>query len=348
MVNTPASPDESAAKNSPSSGEQTTPDARNGAPPRPFDRRHWAERCGLSFQKLRHKGFRAMYPFADRLRDLDGRAYHYLDEGEGEPAVMVHGNPTWSFFYRDMILALRGTHRCLVPDHMGCGLSEKPQKYPYTLEQHIANLETWLESTLPPPSWSGGKINLIVHDWGGPIGFGYAVRHPERIRRLVVMNTSIFPEGDMPFRIKMCRWPFLGAFLVRVLNGFAGGATAMTTVKPLLETVQDAFVMPYDSWRNRVAVHAFVKDIPLVADTPTWKLFRKIADLAAKTLADKPMLVQWGMRDWCFTPFFLDLWKKRFPRAEVDEYEAGHYLLEDEGQAIIGRVRRFLEQPTGE
>lgn len=346
----PENNDEPVAEKRSAASGQTPVDAaaEQKAAAKVFNRAHWAERCGVPFQKLRHKGFRAMYPFADRLRDLDGRAYHYLDEGEGEPVVMVHGNPTWSFFYREMIQGLRDQYRCLVPDHMGCGLSEKPRRYPYTLEQHIRNLEAWLESTLPPPSWTGGKINLIVHDWGGPIGFGYAVRHPERIRRLVVMNTSIFPEGDMPLRIKLCRVPILGTILVRLLNGFAGGATSMTTVKPLEEVVQDAFVLPYNSVANRVAVHAFIKDIPLSAGTPTWNLFRKIADLAVEHFAHTPMLVQWGMRDWCFTPFFLDLWKKRFPLAEVDEYKAGHYLLEDEGTAIIERVRRFLRQPTAE
>ncbi len=312
-----------------------------------IDRRHWAARIGISFAELRKPSFRSLYPFEDRLQDIDGKAYHYLDEGEGEPVVMVHGNPTWSFFYRNLIVGLRDRYRCLVPDHVGCGLSEKPSGYQYTLEHHIVNLETWLESTLPPASWNGGKINLIVHDWGGPIGIGYAVRNPHRIRRLVVLNTSVFTAGSMPRKITMCRLPVLGPLLVRGLNLFARLATEQTTVKPLSKAVANGYLLPYNSWGNRIGVHAFVKDIPLRPDTPTHKLFRKIEELVEPALSGKPMLIQWGMKDWCFTPFFLDLWRKRFRQAEVDEYpRAGHYLLEDEGEAILARIRAFLERPA--
>jgi haloalkane dehalogenase len=258
---------------------------------------------------------------------------------------MLHGNPTWSFFYRNLVLGLKDAFRCLALDNMGCGLSDKPQKYEYTLHKHIDNLSRWIETVLPPAGEDGGKFNLIVHDWGGPIGIGYAARHPERIRRIVVLNTSAFTAGTMPFRIRLCRTPFLGAFLVRGLNAFAGLATRMTTKTPLPPGVRKGFLLPYDSWANRVAVHKFVMDIPLQKDTPAWDVFRKTESLLPHALKDKPMLIQWGMRDWCFTPFFLRLWKERFPDAEADEYDAGHYLLEDAGGAIIPRVRSFLERP---
>ncbi|MCL2000298.1 MAG: alpha/beta fold hydrolase [Planctomycetes bacterium] len=295
--------------------------------------------------KIEESEFKALYPFQNRLVEIDGGNYHYLDEGEGEPVVMVHGNPTWSFFYRNLVIGLRDQYRCLAPDHLGCGLSEKPPGYRYSLERHIMNLETWLEALLPDASWSGGKINLIVHDWGGPIGIGYAIRHPTRIRRVVILNTSVFTAGDMPWRIKICRWPFLGALMVRGLNLFSSMATISTTVKPLPQAVRDAYVMPYNSWENRAGIHAFVKDIPLDPDTPTGRLLAHIEDMVRGVLADKPMLIQWGMRDWCFTPFFLDLWRKRFPQAEVDKYPAGHYILEDAGGEILARIRAFLERP---
>ncbi|MCC8189760.1 MAG: alpha/beta fold hydrolase, partial [Planctomycetes bacterium] len=196
---------------------------------RTIDRKHWAARIGIPFSHLKNREFRKLYPFEPHLHNLDGYSYHYLDEGEGEPVVMVHGNPTWSFFYRNLVLGLRDHYRCLVPDHLGCGLSEKPQDYPYTLENHINNLERWLEEILPPIGWNNDRVNLIVHDWGGPIGLGYAMRHPYRIRRVVVMNTSVFTAGDMPTRIKMCRWPLIGEALVRGFNLFAGEATRTTT-----------------------------------------------------------------------------------------------------------------------
>ncbi len=287
-----------------------------------------------------------LYPFTQNRLALDAaNRLHYVDEGNGEPVVMLHGNPTWSFFYRNLILGLKDKFRCLALDHMGCGLSDKPQDYPYTLQKHIDNLSRWIEAVLPPAGAEGGAFNLVVHDWGGPIGIGYAARHPERIRRIVVLNTSAFSAGTMPLRIRLCRAPLLGEVLVRGLNAFAGLAARMTTKTPLPPAVRKGFLLPYDSWKNRVAVHRFVMDIPLKPGTETGDVLANTDALLPGALKDKPMLVQWGMRDWCFTPFFLNLWKERFPGAAVDEYDAGHYLLEDAGSEIIPRVRSFLERP---
>lgn len=310
-----------------------------------IDRAAWGERIGIPASLLGSAAFAREYPFASRLHDIGGNKYHYIDEGKGEPVVMVHGNPTWSFFYRRVVEALRGEYRCLAADHMGCGLSAKPQNYSYRLRNHIDNLEHWLESVLPPADKDGGRINLIVHDWGGPTGIGYAVRHPERINRVVALNTSVFTDGDMPFRIKLCRWPGLGPFLIRGLNAFAGLGAVVTTVKPLPPEVRRFFVMPYNTWDNRVAVNGFVQDIPLDRRGETYEELASIQAKATKLLAERPTLVQWGMKDWCFTPYFLNLWRTRVPNAEADEYQAGHYLLEDAGADIIPRIRAFLERP---
>ncbi|MDR2390797.1 MAG: alpha/beta fold hydrolase [Planctomycetota bacterium] len=308
-----------------------------------IDRRHWAMRIGVPFNQLRASSFKALYPFESRLHPIDQYSCHYLDEGEGEPAVMLHGNPTWSFFYRDLIKGLRGEYRCLVLDHLGCGFSEKPQKYRYNLENHVLNLESWLNGVLPPVSWTGGKINLIVHDWGGPIGFGYAVRNPERILRLIVLNSSIFTQGSMPWNIRLCRTERLGRFIVRGLNLFAGEATVRTTVRPLAKKVRNGYLLPYNSWKNRIGIYAFLRDIPLESDSPTHRLLRNIEKAAPERLADKPMLIEWGAKDWCFTPAFLSLWRKNFPHAKVDEHEAGHYLIEDAGKDILDNIRKFLK-----
>ncbi len=289
--------------------------------------------------------FAREYPFEHRYASIAGQKLHYFDAGSGEPVVMVHGNPTWSFFYRNLAKTLSAAgFRCLAPDHIGCGLSDKPRDYPYTLDQHIANLEAWIEQVLP----DGEKFNLIVHDWGGPVGMGCAVNRPGRIKRVVVLNTSAFATGAMPLRITVCRVPLLGALIVRGLNAFAGLATRLTTVKPLPGAVRKGFLLPYDSWANRVAVHRFVQDIPLTGREPSAARFADTDAKLAAALAGKPMLVQWGMRDWCFTPYYLNLWKRRFPDAEVDEYPgAGHYLLEDEGEAIAARVCGFLKRENG-
>ena len=327
-------------------------DERSNTPVPPYaatgdlvDLRRRAGEIGLRPERLDNPDFRKLYPFATRLCGVPGGAYHYIDEGEGEPVVMVHGNPTWSFFYRNLVLALREKHRCLVPDHIGCGLSDKPDNAgQYTLGRHIDNIESWLEAVLPPAGEPGGRFNLVVHDWGGPIGIGYAVRHPERIRRLTILNTSVFPDGAMPLAIRLCRPPGLGAMLVRALNLFCLGGAYFATEKSLPAAVRRGFLAPYNSWANRVAVHAFVKDIPLTQDSPSLPVLTDIGS-RLDSLRGLPMLVQWGMRDWCFTPFFLGLWRRRFPDAGIDEYDAGHYLLEDAGDRIIPRIREFMERP---
>ncbi|MCD8139226.1 MAG: alpha/beta fold hydrolase [Planctomycetaceae bacterium] len=303
----------------------------------------WAERIGLSREAVEDRDFRLLFPYPNNFAAVGDQTMHYLDVGTGDPVVMLHGNPTWSFFYRGLVEGLSDRYRCLAPDHIGCGFSDKPGNYPYSLDTHIRNIETWVETVLP----GGEPFTLIVHDWGGAIGMGYAVKHPERIARVVILNTTAFPEGDMPLRIKLCRVPGLGALLVRGLNLFAGLAATQTTVEPLPAPVRKGFILPYNSWANRIAVHRFVQDIPLGGNTRSDATIQAIGRSVPNALAGKPVLIQWGMRDWCFTPFFLGLWKKYVPWAEVDEYPAaGHYLLEDEGEAILARIRKFLERPV--
>lgn len=327
----------------------TEPDTRDpvgGKTKRGVDRRHWAAKVGIAFRRLKDPRFRALYPFESRLHSIGRWSYHYLDEGEGEPVVMVHGNPTWSFYYRNLVKGLRNQYRCLVPDHMGCGLSEKPKRYDYTLERHIINIEDWLEGVLPPPGWNGGRINMIVHDWGGPIGLGYAARHPERIRRLVVLNSWAFASGTVPQRIRMCRWPVVGEYMVRRMNLFAVKAAELCTVKPLDPLVRKYYLMPYNSWNNRIGINGFVRDIPLEPSTPTRRLLGQI-EKNLSTFSGIPVLIQWGMKDWCFTSSFLNQWKRNFTGAEVDEYpDAGHYVVEDALPKMLPRLRGFLESPA--
>lgn len=263
---------------------------------------------------------------------------HYLDEGTGGAVVCVHGNPTWSFFYRGLVKGLRDNHRVLVPDHMGCGLSDKPQSYPYCLRQHIDNLESLLESTRP------GPFDLVVHDWGGAIGLGLAGRRPEWIRRIVILNTAAFPFATIPFRIALCRTPGVGEWMLRGLNAFVRAATYMTTVKPLAEEVKEGFTLPYDSWKNRIAIARFVQDIPMRPSHPSYATLQEV-EKGLERLAEKPVEIHWGMQDWCFHEGILREWPRRLPQAKVHRYEkAGHYLLEDAGDRIIPSIRSFLSQ----
>ncbi|MGQ9925317.1 MAG: alpha/beta fold hydrolase [Chloroflexaceae bacterium] len=279
---------------------------------------------------------RKMYPFRTRRLAVPGGVLSYVDEGAGPPVVLLHGNPTWSFYYRRLISGLRDDHRVIVPDHMGCGLSDKPQTYPYTLSTHIANLDRLLSYL------DLGQIDLVVHDWGGPIGLGWAVTHPERVRRLVVLNTAAFLSPRLPWRIAVCRYPFFGDLAVRGLNAFALGGTLMAVERPMRPEVRYGYLLPYRSWRDRVAIQGFVRDIPMHPGHPTWAVVDAIdRDLAA--LRKHPLLILWGGKDWCFTDHFLAGWLERFPAAEALRFDdAGHYVLEDAHEEIVPRVQRFL------
>jgi haloalkane dehalogenase len=288
--------------------------------------------------------YRSLYPFSPHRLDLDGLKLHYLDEGpRNAPAVvMVHGNPTWSFYWRTLIPALSQNCRVIVPDHIGCGYSDKPQEYPYTLEQHIRNLQALIEHL------GLQKLSLIMHDWGGAIAMGYATRHPEKIERLLVFNTSAFFEPVLYFPIKLSRLPFIGDVLLRGLNAFALGALWMGTSQPrhFSPAVRAGYLTPYRNWHDRVAILAFVRDIPMSAEHPTRRTIDEI-DARLPLLQEKPMLIIWGKDDPVFTvDTFLAGWHKRFPAAELHILEhAGHYVVEDAHERILPLIRPFFKLP---
>lgn len=275
--------------------------------------------------------------------DRDGLKLHYIDEGSGEPVIMVHGNPTWSFYYRHLIESLRGSHRVIVPDHIGCGLSDKPDdsRYDYTLSSRVNDLECLLDHL-----GLDRDLTLIVHDWGGMIGTVYAARHPARIARLIVSNTAAFHKPaskPMPRSLAICRDSSLGAFMVRGLNAFCQG-TAWIGCKetPMTRELRRAYVFPYDSWSHRIAVLRFVQDIPLRPGDRSYELVSLLQSRLG-LLRSVPMLILWGMKDFVFDHHFLEEWQRYFPTAEVHRFpRAGHYLFEDEANAINGLVAAFI------
>lgn len=281
-----------------------------------------------------------LYPFTPKtFATPRGASMSYLDEGgdSDEAVLMLHGNPTWSFYYRELVRAVAPHMRCVVPDHIGMGLSEKPQDYPYTLEARIGDVDALVTSL------GLKRIHLVVHDWGGAIGFGYAARYPQRIGKLVVLNTGAFPAPHIPRRIALCKTRFPGTPLVRGLNGFAGPAVWMSMNRRKLSADEKrGFLLPYDSWENRVAVDAFVKDIPMVPSHPTW---RTLIDTAAglKNFKANPALIVWGGRDFCFNDHFYNEWTKRLPQAQTYYLEdVGHYVLADANEEMVPRILHFL------
>ena len=215
------------------------------------------------------------------------------------PTLFLHGNPTWSFFYRNLIQSLSGDFRCIAPDHLGCGLSDKPDilDFNYDLQGHADNLQELICHL------NLEKFNLVVHDWGGAIGLTALRENFQRINKLVLLNTASFTSNDVPKRIKFCRMPVIGEFFVRHLNGFAGPATWMATTKKLPSEIKSGFLLPYNDWTSRIAIWHFVRDIPLGKNHPSFSNLLK-TEKALHKLKDIPKIACWGMKDFVFMKGF--------------------------------------------
>ena len=285
------------------------------------------------------------YPFtAKTFVHPSGLRQSYLDEGAGEPVVMLHGNPSWSYYWRKLVLGLRDGYRCIVPDHIGMGLSEKPgdDRYTYTLQSRVDDLDRLLD-----PLGLGDNLTLAVHDWGGMIGFGWALKHSARVKRLVILNTSAFPlpaAKAMPWQLKLGRDSLLGAGLIRGFNAFADGATRYGVINKMPAAVRDAYNAPYDSWANRISTLRFVQDIPLSPADRAWSL----VEAAGKKLpdyADRPTFIGWGLKDFVFDKHFLEGFQRALPNAEQHVFaDAGHYVLEDKADVLVPAIRGFLDR----
>lgn len=281
---------------------------------------------------------RLEYPYAGNVFEQPGgAAMHYLDEGSGPVVLMLHGNPTWSFYYRNLLDELVAAgFRCIVPDHIGCGLSDKPKDYEYTLKRRIddvARLVDHLGLT---------DFSLVVHDWGGAIGCGLAGRRPEALQKLVLLNTAAYRSKRIPLRIWMVKIPLIGQAIIRGLNGFAGPAATMSVKKPLSPTVKRGFLWPYRNWADRIAIWNFVKDIPVDASHRSYAELTEV-EAGLERLTTKPVQIVWGGRDFCFNDYFYERWREIFPDARPIYHEdCGHYILEDGGAEVMEEIASFL------
>ncbi|MGF1757269.1 alpha/beta fold hydrolase [Photobacterium sagamiensis] len=287
-----------------------------------------------------------LFPFKRNFLSRNGHKLHYVNEGQGEPVVMVHGNPSWSFYYRNLVTELSQNHQCIVPDHIGCGLSDKPDDagYDYTLKNRIDDLEALLEHLEVREN-----ITLVVHDWGGMIGMGYASRYPERIKRLVILNTGAFhlPESKpFPWALWICRNTMLGTFLVRGFNAFSSIASYVGVKrKPMSPEVRQAYVSPFNSWANRISTLRFVQDIPLRKGDRNYELVSEIAASLPK-FSQVPTLICFGLKDFVFDKHFLAVWREKMPHAEVHEFaDCGHYILEDASEEVVPLISEFMKAP---
>lgn len=283
-----------------------------------------------------------LYPFTGAYHKVNGYRLHVLDEGEGETVLMLHGNPTWSFFYRALVLGLRDRYRVIAPDHIGCGLSDKPgeQDYDYTLQRRVDDLAVLIEQ-----SRVRGPITLMMHDWGGMIGMAYAARHPQRIGRLVLLNTAAFhlpKTKKLPMSLWLCRKTPLGDLLIRETGLFTSVLARWAVCQPMEQSVREAYLLPYRAPQDRAGLLRFVQDIPLRPGDPSYDL---VSEVQAKLPAFRqtPTLILWGEKDFVFDHHFLREWQRHLPAAEVHRFpNAGHYLLEDAGAEILPLIHDFL------
>lgn len=289
---------------------------------------------------------RRLYPFKSHYTTINGQAYHYLDEGKGPPVILLHGNPTWSFFYREVIKALSSKYRMIAPDHIGCGLSSKPKQneYGYRLEDRVNDLTQFI-NTLE----LNQKVTLVMHDWGGMIGSAWAIDHMEMIEKLIILNTAAFlPPNNKPIpgRLKIIRnYTYFATAAVLGFNLFALGALVLAPAKPLSKPVRAGYLAPYRRPQHRIATLAFVKDIPLVPADTSYPFVTRV-DEALVRLKNIPKLILWGAKDFVFDLDYLKEWRRRFPNAEAHLYnDAGHYLIEDEPGQLITQMQSFLQKP---
>ena len=294
------------------------------------------------------------YPANPRRFEVrPGIAMSYLDEGprDGEIVVMLHGNPSWSYYWRTLVAGLSDRYRCIVPDHVGMGLSDKPDddkgatpRYDYTLQSRVDDLEALLRHAGVDDAT---PVTLAVHDWGGMIGFGWALKHAAQVKRLVILNTAAFPmpaDKAMPWQIALGRDYSIGELVIRAFNAFSAGASRLGVERKMPAAVRRAYVAPYNSWKNRISTIRFMQDIPLSPKDAAWPLL-EAAGKALPSFADRPAFIGWGLKDFVFDQHFLAGFRAALPNAEVHAYDdAGHYVLEDKAAELVPAIRAFLDR----
>jgi haloalkane dehalogenase len=295
--------------------------------------------------EIKDETFEGTFPFAPHyhtISAINNFQMHYVDEGDGEPLVLLHGDPTWGYLYRKFIPPLSQQWRCIVPDQMGMGKSGVPKEpFPYRLEHHISNLEALLLYL------DLRDITLVLHDWGGPVGVGFATRHPERIKRLVLLNTWAFatwPGGPFPRLLEIIRSE-RGEKFVLERNGYVEPALLGTTYhrENLTKEIIRAYLAPFPAPETRLALLCWSRDIPVNESDYSYAEMQRIEQNLSLFNAT-PVLLAWGLRDPVLSPEILHKWQQIYPQATLCRFEeASHFLQEDAPEQIVGCIVDFLK-----
>jgi pimeloyl-ACP methyl ester carboxylesterase len=279
---------------------------------------------------------RQEYPFNSRYMNLSGQQLHYIDEGHGETIVFVHGTPSWSFDFRKVIVELRRRYRCVAPDHIGFGLSDKPAHYDYSIKQHADTLEQFIGQM------GLTNITLVLHDFGGPIGFHYALKYPENVKSIVVMNSWLWDFSDEPvfknFR-KIINSP-ITPFLYKQLNFSPKYLLPKSFGKKRpSRKILKHYTSPFANSSQRNGALAFARS--LVNDQHWFEsLWQK-----KQLLQHMPILFIWGMKDRFIQPAFLDKFLKGFSESSIKKLDdCGHFPQEENPQEVTAAIQAFLRK----
>ncbi len=279
---------------------------------------------------------RKEYPFQSNFFLFEGVRQHYIDEGQGETLLFVHGTPSWSFDFRKVISALSPTCRCIALDHIGFGLSDKPADYNYATQQHAERLIAFITHLKLT------NIHLIVHDFGGPIAFRYALQHPENIKSLTILNSWLWSsEGDPDFkRLKPILKNPLLPFLYKYLNFSARFIMpAAFGEKPLSKSMAKQYSLPFPNAKSRLGTLAFAQSLLKDQDWFEWQ-WQQI-----HKLKHIPTLFIWGMKDPVIKPQNLDKFRSGFNNATIVRLETcGHFPQEEEAEAVSHAIQNFMQQ----
>lgn len=275
-----------------------------------------------------------LFPFESRWIEIEGSKIHYVDEGKGDVILFVHGTPEWSFGFRDLIKGLRDQYRCIAPDYLGFGLSDKPVDVNYTCQAHAARLEKLIQKL-------GLKnITLLANDFGGGIGMSYALKNPENIHSIVLFNTWMWSlKNDShysgPARVMNSA---LGKFLYLTMN------LPVNTIMPAAYGNKKMLTKEIHAhYKNalkkgeRHAAYAFAKELMSASDW--WQELWERMNI----LSGKPFLLFWGMKDKFVPPNELEKWRSKLPHAKVITFpDAGHFVQEEKPREMITEIRKFL------
>jgi haloalkane dehalogenase len=276
---------------------------------------------------------RKEYPFKSRNAEINGQQMHYIDEGDGPVIVFVHGTPSWSFDFRNVIKALSKSHRCIAADHIGFGLSSKPANYPYSTQQHAENFEVFIRNL------GLSTFTLVVHDFGGPIGLNYALKFPEEVRKLVIMNSWLWSNTGDPDFIKFSKilknplLPFLYLYMnfsARFLLPNSFGS------KKLVKSILKHYTKPFASKKERNGTLGFARSL---LSAQGW--FEELWSLRNK-ISSKPALFIWGMQDKFITPKYLEKFESEFTNSITIRLEnVGHFPQEEEPINVSLAIKNF-------